>query len=61
MLFGYLATSLFIGLFMSFIWSSNGFKNCVIKTAFSAWTLWTAVMILGALWPMIQNGAMRLI
>jgi len=60
MLITYLIASLLIGLFMSFIWSSNGFRNTAIKTVFSIYTLWTAALLLGVLTPMVTAAGVRL-
>jgi hypothetical protein len=45
MLIAYISFGLFLGLFMSFIWSSNGATNCLIKTGFVLWTLWSIGML----------------
>jgi hypothetical protein len=50
----YLSVSLFLGLFMSYIWSSNGFLNTLIKVGFSLYSLWTAALLVGYLMPIIQ-------
>lgn len=60
MLITYLIVSLLIGLFMSYIWSSNGFRNTAIKTVFSVYTLWTAALLLGVLAPLVSTASMRL-
>lgn len=51
----YLIVSLVMGLFMAYIWSSNGFLNTCIKLGFSLYTIWTAALLLGASWHYIQN------
>jgi preprotein translocase subunit SecG len=51
MLIPYLAFGLVIGLFMSFIWSSKGGANCLIKTGWVLWTLWTIVMLAVTVFP----------
>jgi len=60
MLIAFLVASLCIGLFMSYIWSSNGFANTAIKMGFSVYTLWTAALLLGVLAPMVTSSNMRL-
>lgn len=61
MLVSFLITSLLIGLFMSFIWSSNGFRNAAIKTMFGIYTFWAAVLLASALMPMVVASGMKLI
>lgn len=60
MLLAFVSVSFFIGLFMTFIWSSSGFANCLIKSAFAIYALWCAALLLGLLWPYINNGTMKL-
>jgi len=60
MLIAYLTASLFISLFMSFIWSSNGYRNTLIKVVFSIYSLWTAALLLGVLGPMFAGSGLRL-
>lgn len=60
----FIIASILIGLFLSYIWSSNGATNTLIKTAFTAYTLWAVIMLLVALAPMLSElgwGAVRLI
>jgi hypothetical protein len=60
MLIAFLATSALMGLFISYIWSSNGFANVCIKMVFSFYTLWAMLLLAGSLWPLVNNGSMRL-
>jgi len=60
MLIAYLTASLFFGMFISYIWSSNGFANVFIKMVSSAYTLWTAALLLGMLSTMVSTTAMKL-
>jgi hypothetical protein len=60
MFFAYILTSLVIGLFMSYVWSSNGFVNTMIKVGFTLYTLWTAAIAIGYLAPKIAESGMRL-
>lgn len=53
MLIAYFVFSAVVSLFMSFIWSSNGGTNCLIKTAFAVWFLWSAGMLAVTLFPTI--------
>lgn len=50
----YLSFSLIMGIFMSYIWSSNGFQNTIIKMIFTLYSLWTAALLVGYAWPQIQ-------
>lgn len=56
----YLITTLIIGMFLSYIWSSASWANTALKMVFSVWTVWTMFMLLGTLEPYIANGTMRL-
>lgn len=60
MLIAYLTASMFFGMFISYIWSSNGFANVFIKMVFSAYTLWTAALLIGVASTMISTTAMKL-
>lgn len=60
MFIAYILVSLVIGLFMSYIWSSKGFANTMIKVGFSIYTLWTAAIAIGYLAPRIAESGMRL-
>jgi len=61
MLISYLVLTVLIGTWISFIWSSNGAANCLIKTIFSIWTIGGWVMLLSVVWPYIQSGQVKLI
>lgn len=60
MLITYLIVSLVMGIFMSYIWSSNGWTNTVIKMLFTLYTIWTAFMLLGVSWSHILAAAPNL-
>jgi len=60
MLIAYLTASLFFGMFVSYIWSSNGLANVFIKMAFSAYTLWSAALLIGVAGTMVNTTAMKL-
>lgn len=51
MLISYFVFSAVVSLFMSFFWSSNGGANCLIKTAWVAWFLWSVGMLAVAVFP----------
>lgn len=51
MLIAYLAFGSLLGIFMSFIWSSNGGLNCLIKTAFVVWSLWSIAILAMTIFP----------
>ncbi len=55
MLITHLIVSLLLGMFMSYIWSSNGFANVCIKMVFTLYTVWTGFMLLGASWSHIVS------
>ena len=57
----YLIVSTLLGIWISFIWSSNGAMNCAIKTLFSVWTLWSMATLFSVIWPLIQSGQIKLI
>jgi len=59
MLIPFLIATVWIGLVMSFIWSSRGATNCLIKAALSIWTVWGLVMLFAAVWPLVQNGQIK--
>lgn len=61
MLIGYLVFSTLLGLFLSMIWSKETWHNAVIKVVFISWTLWSALLLAGAVWPLINNGSVKLI
>ena len=60
MLIAFLIASLFFGMFISYIWSSKGFANVAIKMVFSAYTLWTAALLIGVASTMVNTTAMKL-
>lgn len=51
MLIAYMVFGTVIGLFMSFIWSSRGSTNCLIKTMWVIWALWSISMLATAVFP----------
>jgi hypothetical protein len=57
----YLLFSLVLGTFLSYVWTTNSLVNTILKVIFSCWSLWTLLMLLGTLAPIIQHGGMRLI
>lgn len=57
----YLVITLFIGLFLSYAWSGKTWINAILKVLFLSWSIWTFLMLLGTLSPLIQHGGMRLI
>lgn len=61
MLITYLIVTLIVGLFMSFIWSSNGGANVLIKMLFTVWTIWTGFMLLTQLGTFTFTNGMRLL
>jgi hypothetical protein len=61
MLIGYILFSFVITLVMSFIWSSNGLANCLIKTVFVTHAIFSIVMFLAWVQPLIETGSMKLI
>ena len=61
MLISYLIVSSLLGLWISYVWSSNGAANCLVKVIFSAFTLWSTFMLLAAAWPLLNTGSIHLI
>ena len=61
MFIAYLVISLLVWLWLSFMWSSNGIQNCVVKTVFVIQTIWTGLTLLSVVWPLIQTGQIKLI
>lgn len=57
----YLVVTLFLGIVLSLSWSSRGWSNLAIKSGLVCWTLWSAVMMMANLAPLIMSGNMRLI
>lgn len=49
----YLFVTFFTSLFLAIVWSRNGPHNTLIKMVFIAHTIWTALILLAAIWPMI--------
>lgn len=60
MLITYIIVSTLIGIFMSYIWSSKGFANTMIKMVFSAYTIWSAILLASILVPMMVASGMRM-
>lgn len=60
MLIAFLFVSFIIGLFVSYLWSTNGFTNVALKIIFSVYSLWAAALILAHLVPAITASGMRL-
>lgn len=56
MLTSFLVTAFLLGMFMSYVWSSKGFANLAIKMAFTAFTLWAAVMVILVVVPQLPAG-----
>jgi hypothetical protein len=61
MLIGYILFSFVITLVLSFIWSSNGLTNCLIKSVFVIHVIFSIVMFLVWVQPHIAAGGMKLI
>ena len=53
LIISFVAASLVLGLFLSYIWSSNGWANTATKVMFSLYTLFAAAMLLGILAPLV--------
>jgi hypothetical protein len=62
-LIAFISASVFFGLFISYIWSSNGALNVLIKTAVTGYTMWGVVIWLILMWKYFEPhmGNMRLI
>jgi hypothetical protein len=60
MFIAFLITSVLFGMFISYIWSSEGFANVFCKMVFSFYTIWAILLLCGALWPTVNNGSVRL-
>ncbi len=61
MLITFVSISALFGLFISYIWSSQGLANVVIKLVFSAYTFFASIVLLTLLAPLINSGVIRLI
>lgn len=61
MLIGYLLLSSVLGLFLSMIWTRKDWINACIKVVFIGWTLWSLLLLAAAVWPLINNGSVKLI
>ena len=61
MLISYLVVSSLLGLFLSIIWSKASWPNVVIKMLFISWTLWSFLLLAASVWPLINNGSIKLI
>jgi len=59
MFFAYILVSLVMGMFMTFIWSSKGFANTMIKVFFGCYTVWTAALVIGYLVRVSAAAGMR--
>ena len=60
LIISFVAASLVMGLFLSYIWSSNGWANTALKVVFSLYTLFAAAMLLGILAPLVAASGMKL-
>lgn len=60
MIIAFITVSVVFGMFISYIWSSNGATNVLIKMAFSFYTLFGIFMLFMALAPMINESGMKL-
>ena len=60
MLITFLVMSFIFGLFITYIWSSNGLANLVIKIMFSGYTLFAALVLFTALQPVVAASNMKL-
>jgi hypothetical protein len=47
----YLVVTLIIGVFLSYLWSTNGWLNLALKVMISSWTVWTLLKLIGAVYP----------
>lgn len=61
MTIAYLLFALVLGVVASLAFKSNGAGNFFWKVAFMVFTLITGILLLGALWPYVSNGQIRLI
>lgn len=61
MMISFLFVSILFGMFVSYLWSSKGALNTLIKMAFTIYTLWAILMLMGVVIPMINSGQMRLL
>jgi hypothetical protein len=61
MLIAFLIASILFGMWITYMWSSSGALNSMIKVLLSIYTLWAVTMLLAQVWPMINNGTVRLI
>lgn len=61
MLIAYLLLSSVLGLLLSMIWSKDTWHNAVIKVVLISWTIWSFLLLAAAVWPLINNGSVKLI
>ena len=60
LIISFVAASLVMGLFLSYIWSSNSWANTALKVVFSLYTLFAAAMLLGILAPLVAASGLKL-
>ena len=60
MLIPYLIVSLAIGLFLAIIWQKSSTADIITKVMFCLYSVWSLVVLLIALSPIIQTSQMRL-
>lgn len=60
-LIAYLAATALVGIFMSYVWSSNGFVNCFIKTCFTIYAVVGIWIFLAKLTPLVEAHGMKLL
>lgn len=61
MILAFLAVSIFIGMFVSYLWSSRTLGNTLIKMALSAYTIWAIILFAILIVPFIAQSSMKLI
>lgn len=61
MLIAYLAVSSFLGILLSMVWTSKNWPNVVIKLSLIGWTFWSLLLLAASVWPLINNGSVKLI
>lgn len=61
MLLAFIIYSLIVGVFGTFIWSSAGAANLLIKMVLAAYTVFALVVLCTFLAPLINTGVIRLI
>jgi len=61
MLIAYVLFATLLGLFMSFIWSSSGGANVLIKTIWISFTGFSIFVLICLLQPIVAAGGMKLI